>query len=78
MDIPKGHSPFFFIPVMPEDFQEELRQEQAERRFTIIGVLLGSDSPGMDFSLKTFCQNIYRTNELTGEDIVRELISKRV
>ena len=63
---------------MPEDFPEELRKEQAERRFTITGVLLDSGSPGMEFSLKAFCQNIYRTSELTGEDIVRELVSARV
>lgn len=63
---------------MPEHFLTELRQEQTERRFTITGVLLDSGSPGMDFSLKAFCQNIYRTSELAGEDIVRELIDKRV
>lgn len=63
---------------MPEHFLTELRQEQAERRFTITGVLLDSGSPGMDFSLKSFCQNIYRTSELAGEDIVRELVGKRV
>ena len=63
---------------MPEHFIEELRQEQAERRFTITGVLLDSGSPGMDFSLKEFCQNIYRTSQLAGEDILRELVSKRV
>ena len=63
---------------MPEPFLEELRQEQAERRFSITGVLLDSDSPGMDFCLKDFCQNIYRTSELAGEDIVRELVGKRI
>ena len=63
---------------MPEDFLEELRQEQAERRFTITGVLLDSDDAGMEFSLKDFCQNIYRTSELTGDDIVQELVDRRV
>ena len=63
---------------MPEHFIEELQQEQAERRFTITGVLLDSGSPGMDFSLKEFCQNIYRTSQLAGEDILRELVGKRV
>ena len=63
---------------MPEDFLEELRKEQTERRFTITGVLLDSGSPGMDFSLKAFCQNIYRTSELAGEDIVRELVNARI
>ena len=63
---------------IPEHFLAELRQEQAERRFTITGVLLDSSRPGMDFSLKEFCQNIYRTSQLASEDIVRELVGKRV
>ncbi len=63
---------------MPRDFLKELQKEQAERRFTITGVLLDSGNPGMDFSLKDFCQNIYRSSELAGESIVRELVSKRV
>ena len=46
--------------------------------FTVTGVLLDSDYPGIEFSLKPFCQNIYRTSELAGEDIIRELVSKRV
>ena len=75
-------SPIVFITdgqcKMPEDFLEELRKEQTERRFTINGVLLDSDSPGMEFSLRTFCQNIYRTSELAGEEIVRELVSARI
>ena len=62
---------------MPEHFLQELRQEQAERRFTVTGVLLDSGCPGMDFSLKEFCQNIYRTSELAGEDIMRKLVSAR-
>lgn len=40
--------------------------------------LLDSGSSGMEFSLKAFCQNIYRTSELAEEDIVRELVSARV
>lgn len=63
---------------MPEDFLQELRREQTGRRFTVTGVLLDRDSVGMEFSLKEFCQNIYRASELTGDDIVRELVSKRV
>lgn len=63
---------------LPEEAVQELRQEQAVRRFTVTGVLLDSDSAGMEFSLREFCQNIYRTSELTGDEIVRELVSKRV
>lgn len=63
---------------LPEDYLVELHQEQVAFRFTVTGILLDKGKPGMDFSLRTFCQNIYRTSELAGEDIVRELVSKRV
>ena len=59
-------------------FCEELFKTQAERRFTVTGILLDSNAPGMDFSLKAFCQNVYRTSELVGDEIVRELVRKRV
>ena len=32
----------------------------------------------VDFSLKSFCQNIYRTSELTGEQVVKGLVSSRM
>ena len=63
---------------IPGAFCEELFKAQAERRFTVTGILLDSNAPGMDFSLKAFCQNVYRTSELVGDEIVRELVQKRV
>ena len=63
---------------LPDAYVEQLHAEQSARRFTITGVLLDKGNPGMDFSLKPFCQNIYRTSELLGDDIVRELVAKRV
>ena len=63
---------------LPEDYLTELQQEQALHRFTVTGVLLGKGTSGMDFSLRPFCQNIYRTSQLLGDDIVRELVAKRV
>ena len=63
---------------LPENYLLKLRQEQAAHRFTVTGVLLDMGTTGMDFSLKPFCQNIYRTSQLLGDDIVRELIGKRV
>jgi hypothetical protein len=55
-----------------------LRQRQSEQHFTVTGILLDQDTACMDFSLKSFCQNIYRTSELTGDDIVRAIVSERV
>ena len=63
---------------LPEDYLTELQQEQALHRFTVTGVLLDKGTSGMDFSLRPFCQNIYRTSQLLGDDIVRELVAKRV
>ena len=63
---------------LPDTFQKELAKEQAARRFTVTGVLLDQGSPGMDFSLRAFCQRIYRTSELVGDEIVRQLVMQRV
>ena len=63
---------------LSDAYVERLHAEQAARRFTVTGVLLDKGEPEMDFSLKSFCQNIYRTSELLGDEIVRELVAKRV
>ena len=62
---------------LPDQYLEQLRAEQAARRFTVTGVLLDKGMPGMAFSLKSFCQNIYRTSELLGDEIVREIVARR-
>ena len=63
---------------LPQEYLDQLHQAQAACRFTVTGVLLDKEEPGMDFSLKAFCQDIYRTSQLLGDDIVRELVTKRV
>jgi uncharacterized protein with von Willebrand factor type A (vWA) domain len=63
---------------LPEAFIKELREEQIARKFTVTGILLDKGGAGMDFSLKGFCEKIYRTSELLGEDIVGDLISGRI
>lgn len=63
---------------LPETFRNELMKKQAELAFHITGVLLDTDVGAGDFSLTSFCENVYRTSEVYREDIVRELISARV
>ena len=63
---------------LPEDYLETLRKEQAARKFTVTGILLDAGTPGMDFSLTPFCQKIYRTSELAGDEIVRGLVTQRM
>lgn len=62
---------------LSDTFREELAKEQTAHRFTVTGGLLDQGSPGMDFSLRAFCQNVYRTSELVGDEIVRRLVSSR-
>lgn len=63
---------------LPEDYLTKLHKEQSARKFTVTGILLDAGSPGMDFSLTPFCQKIYRTSELAGDEIVRGLVFQRV
>ena len=63
---------------LPEDYLATLHKEQAARKFTVTGILLDSGSPGMDFSLTPFCQKIYRTSKLAGDEIVQSLVTHRV
>lgn len=63
---------------LSKEYLDELKQEQAAHRFSVTGVLLDKGSPGMDFSLKAFCQDIYRTSQLLEDDIVRSIVSQRV
>ena len=63
---------------LPGTCVEMLQKAQSELRFTVTGILLDEGNAGMDFSLKPFCQNIYRTSELTGDQIVWEIVLDRV
>lgn len=57
------------------EYAESLHNCQIEQKFTVTGVLLDGGKPGMPFSLETFCQNIYRTSELMGEEIIQDLVT---
>lgn len=63
---------------LPEDYIDFLCHRQSAYRFTVTGVLLDALRPDMAFSLERFCQKVYRTSQLLGDDIVRELIGQRV
>jgi uncharacterized protein with von Willebrand factor type A (vWA) domain len=63
---------------LSDEYAALLGAEQVSRRFTVTGVLLDKGKPAMDFSLKPFCQVIYRTSELVGDEIVQKLVDQRV
>ena len=59
---------------LPDAFAEDLCRKQTEKNFTVTGILLDVGCPSMAFSLTPFCRNIYRTSQLCGENIVRDVI----
>ena len=62
--------------MLPDDFVEQLREKQMEFGFSVTGILLDAGG-GLDFSLKDFCEKVYRTSELTGDEIVRDMVARR-
>lgn len=60
-----------------EPFAVNFRNAKTERRFTVTGLLLDNDSPGFEFSLEPFCEKNYRTSQLMGDDIARNLLAGR-
>ena len=63
--------------ILPDEFINELREKQTELGFSVTGTLLDADR-GMDFSLKEFCEKVYRTSELMGDEIVRDMVTTRL
>lgn len=63
---------------LTDEYITNLQTEQAARRFTITGILLDEECAGMDFSLKAFCQNIYRTSELAVDCVVQKIVRDRM
>ena len=63
---------------LSDDYQQKTKQMKDEHKLRISGVLLDMESPGMDFCLKPFCDDIYRTSELSRDNIVETIIGKRV
>ena len=59
---------------LPDACRQELQSAQATYHFTVTGILLDEGQSGMDFSLKPFCQKIYRTSELTDNAVVQSVI----
>ena len=64
--------------VLSGSVENELKQIQEQLHFSITGILLDSDYPGMDFSLTPFCQSIYRTSELLKDEIIEAVIGERM
>lgn len=63
---------------LPEKFLTQMKEQQAQRKFHITGVLLDQNAAGFSFSLEPFCTEILRTSQLTQENIAQRLLEQRV
>ena len=48
--------------------------KKKELWFTVTGIVIDEGMPGMTFGLTAFCDAVYRTSELTKDDVMRRLI----
>lgn len=64
--------------VLPDSFLEKLKAEQSVRGFQITGILLDQEDTGFEFSLREFCTNVYRTSQLSRDQIAEQLVVSRV
>lgn len=62
---------------LPEAFLKELQETQAAKKFKVTGILLDQGGPRFQFSLQPFCEQIYRTSELSMEQIASEVVTSR-
>ena len=62
--------------MLPDGYIEELRDRQTRLAFTVTGILLDAGS-SIAFSLESFCKRVYRTSELMGDEIVRQIVTER-
>ena len=60
---------------LPEEAVADLAHKQSELSFKITGILLDTSIGAGDFSLKPYCQAIYRTSEVFRDDIMQALIN---
>jgi hypothetical protein len=64
------------LPLFLRKYQNKQLKQYRRREAIVKGMDKGTDC--MEFSLESFCQKIYRTSELTGDDIVRNIIMERI
>ena len=60
---------------LSDEYLKQLQQEQATRKFKIIGVLLNIDSPVSSFSLEPFCRQVHHLTDLVDETIIKEIMT---
>lgn len=62
---------------MSVEFLSHLHSAKAQRKFTVTGVLLDAHGNSFDFTLAPFCDEVYRTSQLTGDEVAKALIARR-
>jgi len=59
---------------LSEEYLHFIFDEQGNRKFSVIGVLLGSEGSSSSFSLLPFCKEVYEINHLTEDNLVKKIL----
>jgi len=61
---------------MSVEFTKAMREKKAALGFHITGILMDQDSPGMEFSLTPFCDEILRLSEMDRDTAAARIVGK--
>jgi len=60
-----------------DEFASDFRAKSKQLKFTVTGIVIDTDAPGMTFSLEPFCEKIYRLSEMTEDNIAADIIKSK-
>ena len=63
---------------LPDEFLDQLKRERTARGFQLTGILLDQEDAGFAFTLQEFCNSVYRTSQLSQDQIAQQLVVSRV
>jgi len=61
-----------------DDFTKTFHDAKAARRLEVTGVLMDKNVPGSGASLIPFCDRIFRSSELSGDEIAESVFSQKI
>ena len=60
-----------------DEFARDFCDKSEQLKFSVFGIVIDTDKPGMVFSLSSFCKKVYRLSEMTGDNIAAAIVARK-
>lgn len=60
-----------------DEFASDFRDKGKQLKFTVTGIVIDTDEPGMTFGIASFCEKVYRLSEISGDIIAADIIKNK-